>query len=66
MSLDGGMKAWTNSGKTGSNGANLSFPDALGIPDSGPVCDGQESWCESNSWIIGFVNAMPYITIWIL
>lgn len=52
--------------QTGSNGANLSFPTAMGIPDSGDVCDGREKWCEDNSWIVGFVNAMPYITIWIL
>lgn len=38
----------------------------MGIPDTGDVCNGREKWCEDNSWIIGFVNAMPYITIWIL
>ncbi|KAG6001601.1 hypothetical protein E4U21_004004 [Claviceps maximensis] len=52
--------------QTGSNGANLSFPVALGIPDSqgsscGPVANAGE--CAKNSWIIGLVNSMPYITI---
>lgn len=55
--------------QTGSNGANLSFPQALGIPDSagsscGPVAN--EGECAKNSWIVGFVNAMPYITICLL
>ncbi|KEZ46578.1 hypothetical protein SAPIO_CDS0382 [Scedosporium apiospermum] len=51
--------------QTGSNGANLSFPVALGIPDSGEICNGNQKLCDDNSWLIGFVNAMPYITIWI-
>jgi hypothetical protein len=38
----------------------------LGIPDSGEICDGNQKLCDDNSWLIGFVNAMPYITIWIL
>lgn len=38
----------------------------MGIPDSGDACIGRQQWCEDNSWIVGFVNAMPYITIWIL
>ena len=41
--------------QTGSNAANLSFPAQLGIPDtSGPNA-------ELNSWIVGIVNAGPYI-----
>lgn len=36
--------------QTGSNGANLSFPDALGIPESGPHK-------ARNEWLIGVVNA---------
>jgi hypothetical protein len=55
--------------QTGSNGANLSFPVALGIPDTagsscGPVAS--QGDCAKNSWIIGLVNAMPYITICLL
>ncbi|KAH8688416.1 sugar transporter [Ilyonectria robusta] len=62
-SIAAAIQGWD---QTGSNGANLSFPDALGIPDAagsscGPVAN--EGECSKNSWIIGFVNAMPYITI---
>lgn len=60
---------------TGSNGANLSFPDAFGIPDTDDtacvtlgtcVPCSQLGTCEKNSWIIGLINSMPYITIAIL
>ncbi|KAI5456901.1 hypothetical protein BGZ63DRAFT_494972 [Mariannaea sp. PMI_226] len=62
-SIAAAIQGWD---QTGSNGANLSFPDALGIPDTagsscGPVAN--QGLCSKNSWIIGFVNAMPYITI---
>jgi hypothetical protein len=48
--------------QTGSNGANLTFGQAFGIPDSGDSCTAAGT-CEKNSWIIGFVNACPYIAI---
>ncbi|KAF1918882.1 D-xylose-proton symporter [Ampelomyces quisqualis] len=48
--------------QTGSNGANLTFGQAFGIPDSGPECTANGT-CEMNSWIIGFVNSCPYIAI---
>lgn len=48
--------------QTGSNGANLTFGQAMGIPDSGEACE-LAGTCEKNSWIIGFVNACPYIAI---
>ncbi|KAG5984132.1 hypothetical protein E4U55_005931 [Claviceps digitariae] len=62
-SIAAAIQGWD---QTGSNGANLSFPVALGIPDSkgsscGPVAN--EGECAKNSWIIGLVNSMPYITI---
>ncbi|KAH7137334.1 hypothetical protein B0J13DRAFT_559503 [Dactylonectria estremocensis] len=62
-SIAAAIQGWD---QTGSNGANLTFHEALGIPDSagsscGPVAN--EGECSKNSWIIGFVNAMPYITI---
>jgi sugar porter (SP) family MFS transporter len=62
-SIAAAIQGWD---QTGSNGANLSFPSALGIPDSaGSSCgpDANAGECAKNSWIIGFVNSMPYITI---
>ena len=69
--------------QTGSNGANLSFAKAFGIPDKAEPgnpnsCD-IAGTCEKNSWsksachccfglaltrpVVGFINALPYITI---
>lgn len=42
--------------QTGSNGANLSFPVAFGIPD-----DAGDPNYQHNEWIVGLVNAAPYI-----
>ncbi|PHH89149.1 hypothetical protein CDD83_6600 [Cordyceps sp. RAO-2017] len=59
-SIAAAIQGWD---QTGSNGANLSFPAAFGIPDSPKeICATVD--CNRNSWIVGFVNAMPYITIW--
>lgn len=41
----------------GSNGANLSFPVEFGIPDSDPT----DPNYERNLWLVGLVNAAPYI-----
>jgi len=58
-SIAAAIQGWD---QTGSNGANLSFPVQFGIPDSGPVCTAAGT-CEKNSWIVGFINACPYIAI---
>ncbi|EXJ64595.1 hypothetical protein A1O7_00932 [Cladophialophora yegresii CBS 114405] len=58
-SIAAAVQGWD---QTGSNGANLTFPIAFGIPDSGPVCEARGN-CEDNSWLIGFVNSSPYISI---
>ncbi|OCT54092.1 sugar transporter [Cladophialophora carrionii] len=58
-SIAAAVQGWD---QTGSNGANLTFPIAFGIPDSGPVCEAQGN-CEDNSWLVGFVNSCPYISI---
>lgn len=50
--------------QTGSNGANLSFPQYMGIADSGELCEVQGN-CERNSWLVGFVNSCPYIAIFL-
>ncbi|KAJ5103628.1 hypothetical protein N7532_004157 [Penicillium argentinense] len=48
-SIGAAVQGWD---QTGSNGANLSFPDAFGIPESASV---------RNQWLVGVVNAAPYI-----
>src|ERR1700761_7351643 len=58
-SIAAAIQGWD---QTGSNGANLTFPVAFGIPDSGPVCEAKGN-CEANSWLIGFINSCPYIAI---
>ncbi|SPO35925.1 related to HXT5 - Hexose transporter with moderate affinity for glucose [Pseudozyma flocculosa] len=40
--------------QTGSNGANLSFPDEFGIATTGPDA-------EKHEWLVGAINAAPYI-----
>jgi len=40
----------------------LTFGQAFGIADSGPECEAAGT-CEQHQWIIGFVNACPYIAI---
>ncbi|KAF2663404.1 MFS transporter [Microthyrium microscopicum] len=62
-SIAAAIQGWD---QTGSNGANISFPLALGIPDSGTQCDASpaaSALCDKNNWIVGVINAMPYITI---
>ncbi|CRL17822.1 Sugar/inositol transporter [Penicillium camemberti] len=53
-SIGAAVQGWD---QTGSNGANLSFPDAFGISDD-PKKSAQ---AERNLWLIGIVNAAPYI-----
>jgi sugar porter (SP) family MFS transporter len=48
--------------QTGSNGANLSFPDALGIPVENKFPDGSiNPNAATNQWLQGLINAGPYI-----
>jgi MFS family permease len=48
--------------QTGSNGANLSFPLAFGIPDGEFLQDGSPNPdAETNLWLVGVINAAPYI-----
>ncbi|MCJ1411395.1 hypothetical protein MMC19_005484 [Ptychographa xylographoides] len=51
-SVGAAVQGWD---QTGSNGANLSWPDAFGVPDS------EASDPGINSWIVGIVNSGPYI-----
>ncbi|EST05322.1 General substrate transporter [Kalmanozyma brasiliensis GHG001] len=46
--------------QTGSNGANLSFPVEFNIPEA--AGEGvSEALAQRNQWIVGLVNAAPYI-----
>ena len=58
-SIGAAVQGWD---QTGSNGANLSWPQDFGVPDtppkSGPVPGVDYDY---NSWIVGIVNAGPYI-----
>ncbi|SPO23633.1 related to HXT5 - Hexose transporter with moderate affinity for glucose [Ustilago trichophora] len=54
--------------QTGSNGANLSFPQEFNIPESaskdiavGALGYVSEATAEKNQWLVGLVNAAPYI-----
>jgi hypothetical protein len=61
-SIAAAIQGWD---QTGSNGANLSWPAAFGIPDSGPVCEAAGN-CGPNQWLVGLVNSMPYFAIFLL
>ncbi|OCK80664.1 MFS transporter [Lepidopterella palustris CBS 459.81] len=58
-SIGAAVQGWD---QTGSNGANLSFPDALGIPTEEKFADGSVNPMASrNQWLQGLINAGPYI-----
>jgi MFS family permease len=61
-SIGAAVQGWD---QTGSNGANLSFPLAFGIPDSATLNgepDGPPNPdAEKNLWLVGVINAAPYI-----
>lgn len=61
-SIGAAIQGWD---QTGSNGANLSFPQAFGIADTGAACRAAGT-CEENSWIIGAINGAPYMAICLL
>lgn len=61
-SVGASIQGWD---QTGSNGANLSFPQEFGIADSGALCESLGT-CEANSWIVGAINAAPYMALCVL
>ncbi|KAJ5685361.1 hypothetical protein N7536_007980 [Penicillium majusculum] len=61
-SISAAIQGWD---QTGSNGANLTFDVQFGIPNNSPQCSDPET-CKRNQWIVGFINATPYITICLL
>ena len=62
-SIAAAIQGWD---QTGSNGANLSFPADFGIDEEvgGPCSD--TGSCESNQWLVGFINSCPYFAIFLL
>ena len=58
-SIGAAVQGWD---QTGSNGANLSWPVDFGVPDT-PPATGEVAGVDydKNSWIVGVVNAGPYI-----
>jgi hypothetical protein len=61
-SISAAIQGWD---QTGSNGANLSFPQAFGIAAEGDECTAAGT-CERNSWIVGAINSAPYMAIALL
>lgn len=62
-SIAAAIQGWD---QTGSNGANLTFSTRFGIPDDAKYCAENgisDAECTKNGWIVGFVNACPYIAI---
>ncbi|KAK5208261.1 hypothetical protein LTR41_006197 [Exophiala xenobiotica] len=59
-SVGAAVQGWD---QTGSNGANLSFPEALGIPVGKTLADGHtiNPNAARNQWYQGLINAGPYI-----
>ncbi|CAP94360.1 hypothetical protein E8E15_003824 [Penicillium rubens] len=53
-SIGAAVQGWD---QTGSNGANLSFPDAFGISED----PAKSPHADRNLWLVGIVNAAPYI-----
>lgn len=62
-SIAAAIQGWD---QTGSNGANIGFPVALGIPDDDVNCLAANGCdADKNSWLVGIVNAAPYLTIFL-
>ena len=57
-SIGAAVQGWD---QTGSNGANLSWPIDFGVPDTAPKPPDPNEDYDYNSWIVGIVNAGPYI-----
>ena len=57
-SIGAAVQGWD---QTGSNGANLSWPDDFGVPNTVPTPPVPGVNYALNSWIVGIVNSGPYI-----
>jgi hypothetical protein len=47
--------------QTGSNGANLSFPQEFHLYEDGPICEAAGN-CSYNQWIVGLINSIIFLT----
>ncbi|KAH7169942.1 hexose transporter [Dactylonectria macrodidyma] len=61
-SISAAIQGWD---QTGSNGANLSYPQVFNIASSGEQCEAMGT-CSRNSWIIGAINSAPYMAICVI
>ena len=60
-SIAAAIQGWD---QTGSNGANLGFPQYFGIPTDATFKNGAVNpEAAKNQWIVGFINSCPYIAI---
>lgn len=60
-SIGAAVQGWD---QTGSNGANLSFPQAFGISDAEYLDDAEtipNPDYSTNLWLVGIINAAPYL-----
>ena len=58
-SIGAAVQGWD---QTGSNGANLSWPDNFNVPDTPPKTGAVHGVnYDTNSWIVGVVNSGPYL-----
>ena len=63
-SIAAAIQGWD---QEGSNGANLSFPNQFGIPNSATLNgNAPNPDYNRNQWLVGFINACPYICIAVL
>ncbi|EED18210.1 MFS sugar transporter, putative [Talaromyces stipitatus ATCC 10500] len=62
-SIAAAIQGWD---QEGSNGANLTFQESLGISEKSPgPCD-LDGTCDRNLWLVGVINSTPYLIIAIL
>jgi len=60
-SIAAAIQGWD---QEGSNGANLAFPEDFGISNASTLKDGSPNpHYAKNQWLVGFINACPYIAI---
>jgi len=51
--------------QTGSNGANLSFPQEFQLYEDGDICEALGN-CSYNQWIVGLINSIIFLTAGLL